>query len=423
MASMSAAEQRHQEKRPFPTGMERWHFAILLIAALAVSMAYGVTLPLLPDLLAARMAGGAFTDVARHTGWITAIYTLALFICSPLWGGLSDAIDRRWVIFIGLAGSGIALWLTEHSASLLTLYVNRTLAGVLSAAVLPAVFACVVEVALPSQRPARFAWITAATALGFFLGPIVGEQGSWLAIWTNRMPGLGVALSTPFMFIGFLSVTSAVFVMALPKWIGGERGASDEPGLAPDIRILPELLLVSLGVLGITIAEVGLTLIGQDVLPLDTQQIALYFAFCSIVMLLAQIFVHPFLERRFGRDTALRLSLVGMAVGLALLAWPVGTWAPAVAFLLSGIGIGILLPSLSLQISSLATNHQGWAMGRLAAAANLGQAVGAAITGLLYARSMHLPFLFGSVALFDGVALRREQAAWDYRDDRQGDSR
>lgn len=418
MAGMVAADRRHPPRHPSQEGLGRWHFAILLSAALSVSMAYGVTLPLLPDLLASRIAGGAFADVARHTGWITGIYTLALFLCSPAWGALSDVIDRRWVTVIGLTGSGIALWLTEHSPSLLTLYINRILAGMLSAAVLPAVFACVVEGSAPSQRPIRFAWITAATALGFFLGPVVGEQGNALSTLSNRMAGAGTVLSSPFMLIGLMGVISAAFVLLLPGWLGGRRDANGASAQAPDIRILPELFMVALAVLGITIAEVGLTLLGQGVLPLGTQQIAIYFAFCSIAMLLAQIYVHPFLERRFGRNPTLGLSFAGMAAGVALLPWPVASWTPAVAFLLSGGGIGVLLPALSLRIATMATNHQGWAMGRLAAAANLGQAVGAAMTGALYVRSTYLPFIIGSVALLFGATLSRQHLARRDRGDR-----
>lgn len=419
MADMVAADRLSRPECQPQESLGPWHFATLLFSALSVSMAYGVTLPLLPDLLASRIAGGEFADVARHTGWITGIFTLALFICSPVWGALSDVMDRRWVIVIGLAGGGIALWLTEHTPSLLGLYINRVLAGMLSAAVLPAVFASVVDGAGPAQRPGRFAWITGATALGFFLGPVVGVQGGWLSTLSSRIPGAGMAIASPFMLIAVICVMSAVLVLLLPKWLASKGKASSESAQEPEIRILPELLLVALAVLGITIAEVGLTLLGQGAMSLDAQKIAAYFAFCSTMMLLAQVYLHPLLERRLGRRSTVGLSFAGMAAGVSLLAWPVGAWSPAVAFLLSGSGIGVLLPALSLQIAAMATSHQGWAMGRLAAAANLGQAIGAAITGALYARSTYLPFLAGSMALLAGAALSRQQSAWCVGGDRQ----
>lgn len=50
-------------------------------------MAYGVTLPLVPGLVE-RADVGAVADVGSHTGWITGVYTLALFLFGPAWGRL-----------------------------------------------------------------------------------------------------------------------------------------------------------------------------------------------------------------------------------------------------------------------------------------------------------------------------------------------
>lgn len=78
----------------------------------------------------------------------------------------------------------------------------------------------------------------------------------------------------------------------------------------------------------------------------------------------------------------------------------------AVAFVLAAAGIGVLIPSMAVRISSAAGARQGWAMGRQAAAANLGQAVGAAATGSLFALAPPLPFLIagGLTALAAGAA-------------------
>lgn len=69
-------------------------FAALLAAGMSVSMAYGVTLPLLPGLVE-RAGVGSAAHVDGHTGWITGAYTLALFLFAPAWGALADRIDRR----------------------------------------------------------------------------------------------------------------------------------------------------------------------------------------------------------------------------------------------------------------------------------------------------------------------------------------
>jgi predicted MFS family arabinose efflux permease len=48
-------------------------------------------------------------------------------------------------------------------------------------------------------------------------------------------------------------------------------------------------------------------------------------------------------------------------------------------------------------------------MGSQAAAANLGQAAGAAITGVLYARSTSFPFIVASVVLAAGALISHRQ--------------
>lgn len=406
-----AAVELPLDARPQGFRLAHRHFAVLLAAALAVSMAYGVTLPLLPGMLTQRMPNAGFADIARHTGWLTGIYTLALFACSPAWGSLSDRINRRWVVVIGLLGSGVTLWLTEHAATLSGLYLNRIASGVLSAAVLPAVFACVVDASSPGDRPTRFAWITAATALGFLLGPVVGNGAGSLSELSSAYPALGTWVGSPFMLIGGIGVVSSMAVLGLPRCPGrhGEQTAEVAPAPVDLTQIRSALLMTALVVLGITIAEVGLTLLGQGTLALGAKEIAGYFAFCSIVMVVVQMFFYPRLEQRVGRPRVVRLALLGMALGIGSLAWPVGPWVPALAFLLGASGAGILLPALALHVAEAAGNRQGRAMGNQAAAANLGQAAGAAITGVLYARSAASPFIVASIVLAAGalIPLRR----------------
>lgn len=58
-------------------------FLMLLAPALAVTMSYGVTLPLLPQLLP-RLSIISPDEVGRHTGWVTGVYTLALRVLRAL---------------------------------------------------------------------------------------------------------------------------------------------------------------------------------------------------------------------------------------------------------------------------------------------------------------------------------------------------
>lgn len=363
-------------------------------------MAYGVTLPLLPGLVE-RTGVGSVADVESHTGWITGVYTLALFLFAPAWGALADRIDRRWVLAAGLAGSSVALWALTAPFSMRGLYAVRAIAGLTSAAVLPAIFAYVVTASAPSRLQRRFAWIASATALGFLLGPALGDG---LAGPTRASAGGDSGLaSLPLDVVAIVGLLAAVGVLGLPP----NRSIAPSPGSArsaDERRIVRSLLFTAVVVLAITVAEVGVTLAARRAPAAGP--VSLYFALCSGVMIAVQFWALPRLERRLGEPRLVVAALGGLSAGLCLLALSRGGFVTATAFVLAAAGIGVLIPSLAVRISSAAGARQGWAMGRQAAAANLGQAVGAAATGSLFALAPPLPFLIagGLTALAAGAA-------------------
>ncbi len=117
--------------------------ALPLIAVFVVSLGYGVVLPVLPFVLAGALGEAERASVAWHTGMLTGVYMLALFLFAPLWGRISDRAGRRPVILIGLAGfSGAMLWFAL-AHGLVSVYGARALAGVFAVAVLPVVLAWV----------------------------------------------------------------------------------------------------------------------------------------------------------------------------------------------------------------------------------------------------------------------------------------
>ncbi|MDO9096191.1 MAG: MFS transporter [Rubrivivax sp.] len=368
---------------------------------MAVSMAYGVTLPLLPGLIE-RSGVRSAADVESHTGWITGVYTLALFLFAPVWGALADRIDRRRVLAAGLVGSSAALWALTLPLSMGGLYAVRAMAGLASAAVLPAVFAYVVTASAPSRLQRRFAWIASATALGFLLGPALGDG---LAAPIRAAGGNGAFATLPLDAVAVIGLLAAVGVLKLPP----NRATAPAPGGAmsgDERRIARSLLLTAIVVLAITVAEVGVTLVTRRAPAIGELPVSLYFALCSGVMIAVQFWALPRLERRLGEPRLVVAALVLLSAGLGLLALLSGGFVTAAAFVLAASGIGVLIPSLAVRISSAAGARQGWAMGRQAAAANLGQAVGAAATGSLFALAAPLPFVIagGLTALAAGAA-------------------
>jgi MFS family permease len=351
-----------------------------LAAVFVVSLGYGVVLPVLPFVLArARVA------VAWHTGLLTGVYMLALFLFAPLWGYVSDRIGRRAVILLGLAGFSAAMLWFALARGLVFIYGARALAGVFAAAVLPVVLAWVSDAGTSRTRARTFAWLSATSALGFLFGPALS---GWLASVAVVAPDDALALP----FYAAAALAGGVWLAAywfLPESAPPRsRGCESEGGASSLLWLLALSLLV---MLGLGSFEVSLALQGQQVLNLQPREIGWMFAECSLVMILVQIVALAPLTQRVGSGL-LAPAFLAMTVGVAVL--PYATSYPA---LLLGVGLvaaasGLLIPALAYRVSLAAGDAQGAALGKQTAAASLGQALGSAAAGWLFAVLIEAPF-------------------------------
>ncbi len=388
-------------------GLATLPFFLLMAAVFAVYVGYGIVLPVLPFLLESLVGASARFSVAWHTGMIAAIYMFALFVGAPLWGKVSDRIGRRPVILLGLGGCVLALATFGLAANLWVAYLARALAGGLVSAVLPVALAYISDTSAPEARARRFAWMTAATTLGFMAGPLLG---GWLAgmpvgIWGQA--GGGGSLSA-----GFFTAAAggAVIWLAVWLWLPGiplPVNTAAHTQCLPDERNTKSvnvlLLLALLGMFGLGAFEVAIALQGQQVLGLDPLQIGLIFTECSLVMVAVQVLVFSPLARHTGFRFIVAPAFLAMAVGVGLL--PLVS-DPGWIMLLVGLfaaGSGILIPMLAYRVSLDAGPAQGAALGKQTAAAALGQGLGSATAGWLYGITLEVPFWLTAALLLAGT--------------------
>lgn len=164
---------------------------VLMLAVFTISVGFGILLPQLPALIE-RLLGAASTSaqVSRATGLLTAIYMLALFICAPLWGWLSDTWGRRRVLLIGLAGFGTTMIASAFFETLAAVYVERALSGVFAAAITPVALATVTDFSSGSGALGRrLSFVSMAGISGFLFGPTMGVVFQRLPGGTGGQPG------------------------------------------------------------------------------------------------------------------------------------------------------------------------------------------------------------------------------------------
>lgn len=379
---MTASAQR-------PADVPRTTMATLMLAVFTVSIGFSVVLPLLPFLIE-RLIGAESeaVQVSRHTGLLTAVYTLSLFLFAPMWGWLSDKRGPRGVLLIGLTGFASTMLIFSFVESLLAIYAERFLSGLFAAAVTPIAAAAVGNFATTEHGRARqLAFVSMAGIAGFLLGPILSVFMNRFATELFSIARPVGSVAVPLMATALLAFLVAIAVaFAVPGGKGPARVAkTKKAAVEKKTWLVPRLLILTFIVSsGIGVFEVGLALLGKQELGFTPYQIALMFSECSLVMFVMQAIVF---SPRFKPDMTRWLIAPSLAVlAAALFSIPC---ASDFTLMLVAIGAvaasaGILSPILIYWISAKAGSAQGWELGKQTAAASLGVTVGSAAGGLLF---------------------------------------
>lgn len=362
---------------------------VLMLAAFTVSIGYGVVLPLLPYLIE-RLLGAGVTvgEVSRHTGLLTAVYTLSPFLFAPMWGRLADRHGARGVLLIGLVGFAVAMMIFAFVESLVAIYAERFLSGIFAAAVTPVAASVIGNLSQTEQRRIRrFTFVSMAGITGFLLGPMLGVivTGVGANIFTVTLPAGSVAF--PLAATALLALLVAVFAaFAMQGSNGHDRlpnatllAANRLKWLVPKLLVLTFIVSASVGVF-----EVGLALRGTQELGLTPTQVALMFTECSLVMFVVQAIVFaPWFNPSITR-WLIAPALAVLAVGLFVVPRASDFTLMLIVVGAVAASAGVLLPILTYWISANAGNAQGWELGKQTAAASLGVTIGSAAGGLLF---------------------------------------
>jgi MFS family permease len=382
----------------------------LLLAMFGIALGYGIALPILPFLIERLDRIADPRSWSRHTGLLTAIYALALFLFAPLWGGLSDRWGRRPTLLVGLAGFTATMGLFALAGDLLLLYVGRFLSGLFASAVAPVAYAMVGDYA-PSKewRAHRFALLNIAGMLGFFSGPLLGG----LAVRAGKSLVAGIDEQSTFA-IPFLAASAVCFVAAFAAWAFlhdvPKRRVEKTETVDTHLHqaVLSRLLAVSFGTAAaVGVFEVGMALRGKEVLAMDAASIGMMFAECSIIMFVAQAIVFsPFVKPEWTRYV-ISPSLAILTIGLITAPLAASHIAVMLSVVIVAASAGILSPIVTYWISLSAVKRQGAELGWQTAAASLGQAIGSAAGGLLFHFSLvpNAPFTLIAIVVFAGFIL------------------
>ncbi|MEO7941146.1 MAG: MFS transporter [Burkholderiaceae bacterium] len=380
-----------------------------------VSAGYGSLLPLLPGWLSLQIPGLTPVEVARHVGFLSGAYTAGVLVGAPIWGRISDRLGRPRILVMGLVGyvASLLLLLLPSMGELWAIYVLRASAGLFVAAVVPVVPALVAAHTPKAIRARRFAWLGAASLLGFLFGPALNAVADSIAAVFSNGDAL-IAFSTR-VVIALSALLGAAMMLGLALTLPAHTDTSDriEADVSAPVGFAALWWLTVAVNLVLSGFELGIVLQGRQHAELSTQQVAMMFAECSLVMLAinALLFFTALLDKVSPRLVVAAGSLLGMA-GLAALALHETDKWMYIGVSLASAGTGLVLPVISFLAAGASHRKLGATMGALAAAGALGQTLGSATGGWLFGAVARLSFAWLALPLLATLILILLRPSW-----------
>jgi len=388
-------------------------------------------------------------DGLKYYAWAFSGFLIGMLFATVLTGRLSDRIGPAKPLLVGLVIFLVGLVIAGSARSMAQLVAGRVVQGLGSGAMNVAIYVCVAVAFSPRQRPKMFTYISTAWVLPSFVGPPVSawltQDLSWHWVFFAVIPLVifGGAMAFPSLLrmmrsrqpndsdsrkpaplwaAGLIAVAAAALQLAGQRldWlavvlaVGGVVGLLVAlpplmpPGFLRFRRGLPQVIQTRGFLAGAFFgaeAFVPLMLVEQRAVPLLQAGVVLTVG--SIGWTVGSwLQARPWLRLR--RDRLITLGCLSVATGGALVGvialFPALPYVlVAVAWIFSGLGMGLATSSTSLAVMSLSgAAEQGRNASSLNVADALGSGIFVGIAGSIFAAlraSGSLALTFGVVQL------------------------
>lgn len=329
------------------------------------------------------------------------VFSAFVFLCSPIWGSLSDRIGRRPVIMWSVIISAISYIVFAHLNSLFLLFLSRILTGIGSGNI-AAAQAYVSDITPPEHRAKRIGIVVGASfGMAFAFGPAIGGYlYSHYGLITLGYFAVALCL---FNLLGVLFVLPESLTTKDPgRRVNFKPIASTFASLRDD-RFRDIFLINFVYITAFSMMNVSMAFFWEQKYGLDVDDVGLMFSLVGVCHAIAQGGMVGVLQRTLGER---RMMIHGcLLVGMGLVAIPFVPHKWFVAFslvpiILLSIGNACLTPSLVSILSRKARPHElGEVMGQNMGFGSLARVVGPVMSTVLYAWHMSSPFIVGGIIM------------------------
>jgi multidrug resistance protein len=354
---------------------KRAQIGIIFLTIFIDLVGFGIVIPVLPRY--AEHFGASPWQI----GWLVGIFSLAQFICSPLWGQLSDRIGRKPVLIISTIGTALGFFMMGWADTLFILFMARLIDGI-SGGNIGTAQAYIADISAPEERSKRMGLIGAAFGLGFIFGPAIGG-------WTATHYGWGA----PMLVAGVMAVVNAILVTAvLPESLPPEKrqkGAKERlfPELFDHVEkrtYLTVLATYFLMIAGFSLMTSLFALFLFHRYDLDAKNTGNILALIGLIGAFIQGGLIGRLSKRFGDGHLASAGALLLGAGFVALPFTSDVGTMIGACILVAIGNSLMMPTLSaISSRSAEASWQGRALGVMQSVGSLARWIGPTVAGAL----------------------------------------
>ncbi|MDR6725935.1 DHA1 family multidrug resistance protein-like MFS transporter [Paenibacillus amylolyticus] len=371
---------------------------LLMVNIFIVFTGIGLVVPIMP----------AYMELLHITGFtvglLVAAFSFTQFLFSPVAGRWSDALGRKRIIVVGMLIFAVSEFMFGAVNAPVLLFAARMLGGIGAALIFPAVMAYTADITTEEERGRGMGLINAAISTGFIIGPGIGgylaEFGIRIPFYAAGIAGLLAAIIT----LTILPESTRSPATSKPD-MGAAQAKVKTQSLASQLLrsyqapYFFSLIIVFVMAFGLANYETVFSLFVYKKFGFTTQDIAFIITFGSIAGAVVQVALIGWLLNRFGEKKVISVCLFFVALFVLLTLFVHTYWLILVVTFIVFLGMDILRPAISTQMSKLAEEQQGFVAGLNSAYTSLGNIAGPIVAGALFDVNINYPYVSASIVL------------------------
>lgn len=372
------------------TSGKQLHLPTLLLVVFIDFVGIGALIPILPYTIIDELGYSESVMTA-----LLACFSLAMFVGNPVLGRWSDRIGRKPVLMISLGIGTVAHLVFAFSEHIAILFLSRIIAG-LAAGNLGVVQALIADNTSPEERAKYMGFMGASIGAGFVFGPALGGLLSGV--------GGGPLHQAPFAIAGLFTLFAFFLCLRLPTMA---PVPNNQDGTQSKVSSVARLVALAKGPMGLfalsffllnlsfSQVEAAFVLLLKDVFFYAARDTGWIFTYVGVCIIIVEGGLIGAAVKRFGEIGTIiggsaMLSAGQIVTALVAAGALFSAVLPLATVLICTtmvcIGFAFTNPSLSSAASKAArADEMGGALGLVQGFGSLGQVIGLAAAGPLYA--------------------------------------